>query len=76
MHDTVPGAEAAAADPAEVESRKFVAGAEPALAAVAPADIERVVEDYFFRQSRLPPAGAAGFNPLLSPVWAGLKIPG
>ena len=76
VHDAVSVTEAAATDHEEVESQQFVAGANPAPAAVAPADIERAVEDYFFRQSRLPPLGGAGFNPLLSPVWAGLKIPG
>jgi hypothetical protein len=35
-----------------------------------------MVDDYVFRQSRLPPRGGAAFNPLLSPLWAGLKIPG
>ena len=76
VHDAVSAAEAAATDHEGVESRQYVAGADPAPAVVAPADIERAVEDYFFRQSRLPPLGGAGFNPLLSPVWAGLKIPG
>lgn len=47
-----------------------------AAAPVERFDIERQLEDYFFRKSRLPPAGGAGFNPLLSPAWAGLKIPG
>ena len=42
----------------------------------APLDIKRALDEYFFRQSRLPPNGGAGFNPLLSPIWAGLKIPG
>ncbi len=51
-------------------------GAEAAPALVAPPDIGRALENYIFRQSRLPPAGGAGFNPLLSPLWAGLKVPG
>lgn len=33
------------------------------------------LEGYFFRQSRLAPSGGAAFNPRLSPLWAGLKLP-
>lgn len=76
VHDAVSAAAAAAMEHGEAESQEFLAGADPAPAAVEPADIERALENYFFRQSRLPPAGGAGFNPLLSPAWAGLKIPG
>jgi hypothetical protein len=76
VHEAVSVAEAASSDRGEAGAQEFAAGAEPAPAGVRPADIERAVEDYFFRQSRLPPTGGAGFNPLLSPVWAGLKIPG
>jgi hypothetical protein len=39
-------------------------------------DIGQALEEYFFQQSRLPPAGAAAFDPRLTPLWAGLKIPG
>ena len=42
----------------------------------ARADFARALESYFFRQSRLPPTGGAAFNPYLSPLWAGLKLPG
>jgi hypothetical protein len=76
VHDALSAAEAAAADQDEVESQGLVAGGDAAPARVAQADIEQALETYFYRQSRLPPSGAAGFNPLLSPVWAGLKIPG
>ena len=38
-------------------------------------DFEDMLEAYFLRQSRLPPAGGTGVNPKLSPLWAGLKIP-
>ena len=61
-------------DDAEVGQRLAVDAPIPGM--FASAHIERALEDYFFRQSRLPPVGAAAFNPLLSPVWAGLKIPG
>jgi hypothetical protein len=60
----------------EAGGQQFAAAAASAPPVVAPADIERALESYFFRQSRLPPVGGAGFNPMLSPVWAGLKIPG
>ncbi|MCB5945719.1 hypothetical protein, partial [Acidocella sp. KAb 2-4] len=39
-------------------------------------DLAQALRAYFFRQSRLPPAGAAGFDPRLTPAWAGIKIPG
>lgn len=42
----------------------------------AQADFAQALENYFFRQSRLPPAGGAAFNSYLSPAWAGLKLPG
>jgi hypothetical protein len=64
------------ADIREAGDEQFTAAAAPAPPVVTPADIERALESYFFRQSRLPPTGGAGFNPMLSPVWAGLKIPG
>jgi hypothetical protein len=67
VHDAVP---------VQVGDDQFTAAAEAAPASLAPADIGRALENYIFRQSRLPPAGGAGFNPLLSPVWAGLKVPG
>ncbi len=41
-----------------------------------PLALEQALNDYFFRQSRLPPNGGAAFNPYLSPLWAGLKLPG
>jgi hypothetical protein len=63
-------------DIGEAGDQPLTAVAAPASPIVAPDDIERALESYFFRQSRLPPVGGAGFNPLLSPVWAGLKIPG
>jgi hypothetical protein len=54
----------------------FAAMAAPGASAAGQADLGRMVDDYVFRQSRLPPRGGAAFNPLLSPLWAGLKIPG
>ncbi len=28
------------------------------------------------REARLPPSGATGFDPRLTPAWAGQKLPG
>jgi hypothetical protein len=33
------------------------------------------LDDYFFRQSRLPPIRCTAFDPRLTPLWAGMKIP-
>lgn len=38
-------------------------------------DFADALDDYFFRQSRLAPAGGTAFDPRLSPLWAGLKLP-
>ena len=40
------------------------------------ADFGDALEEYFFQQSRLAPSGGAAFNPRLSPLWSGLKLPG
>ncbi len=81
VHGAVAAGEVLNAVPRDVAPREM--GGEAFLAAPdrgempgTPPDIERALENYFFQQSRLPPAGGAGFNPLLSPSWAGLKIPG
>lgn len=76
VHGAFAAAEAASAAPGALEAQDFTAAREAAAAQPVPFDIGRALDNYFFRQSRLPPIGAAGFNPLLSPVWAGLKIPG
>jgi len=39
-------------------------------------DFADALDDYFFRQSRLAPTGGTAFDPRLSPLWAGLKLPG
>ena len=39
------------------------------------ADFDDALEEYFFRQSRLAPSGGTAFDPRLSPLWAGLKLP-
>jgi hypothetical protein len=39
-------------------------------------DIGQALEEYFFQQSRMPPAGTTAFDPRLTPAWAGLKLPG
>lgn len=47
------------------------------IAAQAPPtqfDIGPALEAYFFRQSRLPPSGAAAFDPRISPAWTGLGL--
>ncbi len=38
--------------------------------------IGRAIETFFANQARLPPAGMTGFDPRLSPAWAGLQIQG
>ncbi len=67
--------------PSHTESKTSSASSLPTLneaAAAAPGqtDFTRALETYFFRQSRLHPAGGAAFNRYLSPLWAGLKLPG
>ncbi len=59
-----------------------VAGREEAARPEAPdfgggpgLDFADALDDYFFRQSRLAPMGGTGFDPRLSPAWAGLKLP-
>lgn len=37
-------------------------------------DIGQALESYFFRQSRLPPSGAAAFDPRITPAWTGLGL--
>lgn len=37
---------------------------------------ERMITAFFDGQARLPPNGATGFDPRLSPAWAGMKLPG
>jgi hypothetical protein len=56
-------------------------GGEPARRSRAAArdeqtSIGQAIETYFEDQARLPPAGMTGFDPRLSPAWAGLQIPG
>ena len=38
-------------------------------------DLKQEISDLLNRQARLPPAGATGFDPRLSPAWAGVKLP-
>lgn len=40
------------------------------------AELRRAVGELLDRQARLPPSGATGFDPRLTPAWAGLKLPG
>jgi len=67
--------------PVRTAGRDGTAGAEPPAAARDSAaarqrDVARALESYFERQARLPPSSGAGFDPMLSPAWAGLQIPG
>jgi hypothetical protein len=39
-------------------------------------DLGQALRAYFFQQSRLPPAASPCFDPTLTPLWAGVKIPG
>lgn len=75
VHGAVAAAEAAPPTQEGAADQPPATMRQPVLEAGAEFDIRRALEAYFFQQSRLPPAGAAGFNPSLSPVWAGLKIP-
>lgn len=50
-------------------------GAQQSPASPSQLAVEQAIDAYFFRQSRLPPNGGAAFNPYLSPIWAGLKLP-
>jgi len=46
--------------------------------AFATAEVSRfgpAIEAFFLRQARLPPSGATGFDPKITPLWAGLKLP-
>jgi hypothetical protein len=53
--------------------------ADPAVEGTAPArpaDMDAALRDYFYRMSRMPPSAATGFDPLVSPAWAGRAMPG
>jgi len=63
------GPDAAANEPPAPVMARPAAGA-------AGEDLAQALRAYFFRQSRLPPAGGTGFDPRLTPAWAGVKIPG
>ncbi len=39
-------------------------------------DVAQAVQAFFDRQTRLPPASGAGFDPRVSPIWAGVQMPG
>lgn len=58
------------------DANSALPGVQPSPASLSPSNFERALDRYFFRLSRLPPSGGAAFNPYLSPVWAGLKLPG
>ncbi len=51
-------------------------GPRHAPAPPSPFALEQALNDYFSRQSRLPPSGTTAFDPRLTPAWAGLKLPG
>ena len=62
--------------PTDHERSAALADSQQSSSLPSPSDVGRALDNYFFRQSRLPPNGGAGFNPYLSPIWAGLKLPG
>lgn len=68
--------ETAPASAIETRDHLFSKMPEASTARSATFCLEQALDEYFFRKSRLPPAGGAWFNPLLSPIWAGFKIPG
>jgi hypothetical protein len=37
---------------------------------------EEAIDDYFWRRLRVPPSGMTGYDSRVSPIWAGLQIPG
>ncbi len=47
----------------------------PALTLVNKAHLSNALADLLNREARLPPSGATGFDPRLSPAWPGLKLP-
>ena len=46
-----------------------------ATAEVDDRGLSRALSDLLDQQARLPPSGATGFDPRLSPAWPGLKLP-
>jgi len=76
-----PRATGAGRVPMRTAGRDGTAGAEAPAAArdstvARQRDVAQALEGYFERQARLPPSSGAGFDPRLSPAWAGLQIPG
>lgn len=60
----------------EAQGEAFAAARTRPVGREETADLGQALRTYFFRQSRLPPSGSAGFDPRLTPLWAGIKIPG
>ncbi len=44
------------------------------MASAMPTQTQDLLDDYFSRQARLPPAGGGAFDPRLTPVWLGQKL--
>jgi hypothetical protein len=44
------------------------------MAPTSDVEFARRLDDVLSRQARLPPSGATGFDPRLTPAWAGLKL--
>ncbi len=38
--------------------------------------LKLAIGEFFDQQARLPPSGATGFDPRLTPAWSGVKLPG
>ncbi|MBB5373655.1 hypothetical protein [Acidocella aromatica] len=64
------------AEPGVASGEMFAPVAARAVDREQGTDLAQALRTYFFRQSRLPPAGGTGFDPRLTPAWAGVKIPG
>lgn len=60
----------------EAQGEAFAAPRTKLVSREEMADLGQALRSYFFRQSRLPPSGGTGFDPRLTPLWAGIKIPG
>jgi hypothetical protein len=61
---------------AETDAESAITGPKtPGLNVVDQARLRNALADLLDREARLPPSGATGFDPRLSPAWPGLKLP-
>lgn len=75
-HAPVKARFAAAALSAEAASSTLPSGPSGTVNQLREADLAEALRAYFFRQSRMPPSSMTGFDPRVSPAWAGLQMPG